>query len=160
MADVSVNVEPTLADITAALTRHANPDGTVPAGVANEIAQETGWHGRLMDVLAVLAAHTERMGYLAGGRRPAEVAEWLSVWTESSLTVEQIRLATDAGGWDPDPFVTLAGAGLLEQFLRMPDGSARRVKGELAGAWLSDELAMADDEEIIAAAHRVLAEQA
>lgn len=158
MADVSVTAEPRLSDIKAALSRHANPDGTVPAGVATEIVSETGWHGRLVEVLAVLAAHTERMGYLAGGRRPDEVAEWLSVWSESSLTVEQIRLATDTGGWDPDPFVTLAGAGLLESFLHLPDGSARRVKGELAGAWLSDELAMADDEEIVSAVRRVLAD--
>ena len=157
MADVSVTGEPTLSDIAGALARHANPDGTVPAGVATEIVAETGWHGRLVEVLAVLAAHTERMGYLAGGRRPAEVAEWLAIWADSSLPVEQIRLATDAGGWDPDPFVTLAGAGLLERFLRLADGSLRRVKGELAGGWLSDELAMADDEEILSAVRRLLA---
>ncbi len=158
MADVSVTREPTLSDIAGALARHTNPDGTVPAGVTADIVAETGWRGRLMDVLTVLAAHTERMGYLAGGRRPAEVAEWLAIWADSSLTVEQIRLATEAGGWDPDPFVTLAGAGLLERFLRLPDGSVRRVKGALAGGWLSDELAMADDEEVLSAVEAILAE--
>lgn len=130
----------------------------MPAGVARQLAAENQWTGRLAEVLSVLDESDDKLAYLAGGRRPDEVVTWLSIWAESPLSVEQIRMITWAGGWEPDPFVALANAGLLEDFLTGPDGGVRRVHGERAGAWLSDELALADEAEIIAGASAVMAD--
>lgn len=141
--------EPTIAELEEALAAHVYPGGAVPAGIAAQLASEYGWSGRMIDILAVLADTSEKMGYLAGGRRPGEVATWLSVWAESPLSVDDIELVMSSGGWEPDPFVVLARAGLLKAFLRNPDGSPRRIRGELAGGWLTDEYALADDDEIL-----------
>lgn len=123
--------------------------GAVPAGAAELVVRRYGWHGRLVDVLDVVTEDGERMGYLAGGRRPDEVMTWARMWAASPLTVTQIRRVTAAGAWDPEPFVAIARAGLLERLLTRPDGAPRRVRGELAGAWVSDELSLADDQEVL-----------
>ncbi len=151
--------EPTISELEKALAAHVHPNGAVPGGIAAELADEYGWSGRLMDVLAVVADNSEKMGYLAGGHRPDEVATWLSIWADSPLSVEQIKLITSSGGWEPDPFVAVAEAGLLETFLRTPDGSARRIRGELAGGWLCDQFATADDAEILTAVREQIPDQ-
>lgn len=152
------SVEPTLDDISRALSEHVDRMGVVPAGVARRVAIDNDWTGRLAEVLSVLDESDDKLAYLAGGRRPDEVTTWLSIWAESPLTVEQIRLVTSAGGWDPDPFVVLADAGLLEAFLCDPGGEVRRVHGQRAGAWLSDELALADEDQVLDAARTLLSE--
>lgn len=150
--------EPTIAELEEALAGHVHPDGTVPGGIAARLAEDYGWSGRLMDILAILADNSEKMGYLAGGRHPGEVAKWLSVWADSPLAVEEIKLIMASGGWDPDPFVVLARSGLLSPFLRNADGSARRVRGVLAGGWLSDEYALAEEDEILRAVRLEMAD--
>lgn len=148
--------EPDIEALTKALRWHVDRYGGVTAGVAATLRAERGWTGRLIDILEVFSQSAEQLGYMSGGRRPEEVATWLALWSDSPLSVDQIRLVADAGGWDPDPFVVVAREGLLETLLRLPDGSVRRVRGERAGGWVSDELAIADDTEIIAAVHRVI----
>ena len=150
--------EPTLAEVAEALALLAGEEGAVPAGAARRIAAERGWHGRLIDVLDVLTEDADHMAYLAGGRRPDEVASWLSLWAQSSLSLDEIRLVVADRGWDPEPFVVLARAGLLERTLLRPDGSPRIIRGELAGGWISDELALADDREIVRRALAVIEE--
>lgn len=149
-----VTSQPGPDELREALDRYAHPNGAVPSGIANLLAEDLGWSGRAIDVLAILGENGETMGYLAGGRHPGEVATWVSVWADSPLSIEDIRRVTHARGWDPDPFVVLADAGLLEPALVGPDGSPRRIDGELAGAWISDELALAGREEIL---QRILA---
>lgn len=153
-------MEPTLEQISQALSGHVDGTGAVPAGVARRVAADYQWTGRAAEVLAVLDESDDKLAYLAGGRRPDEVVTWLSIWVESPLSVEEIRLATSAGGWEPDPFVVLADAGLLKDFLTQPDGEVRRVHGERAGAWLSDEFALAEKETILAAVRQTLADAA
>ncbi|MHB1511381.1 MAG: hypothetical protein ACYCST_17615 [Acidimicrobiales bacterium] len=147
---------PSLSDLTEALRQRAGADGTVPAGIAAALIEEIGWSGRIIDVLGVLTDDVEKMGYLAGGRRPDEVVTWLSLWAESPLSLEEIRLIVTAGGWDPEPFVVLSRAGLLKAILEAGDGSIRRIRGELAGGWVSDQLALADDTAILRAVKEVL----
>ena len=147
---------PTPEEMARALTELVGADEAVPAGVAGALRAARGWKGRLLDVLEVLTEDVEKMGYLAGGRRPDEVATWVGLWADSKLTLGQIRLVVAAGGWDPDPFVVLARAGLLEAVLEQPDGSLRRVRGELAGGYVSDELALADDAEILRVVRAVI----
>lgn len=152
----SARNQPDVTEVAGAVAAHVNPDGSVPAGIGRLLRDERGWSGRVIDVLTVLTDSTETMGYLIGGRRQDELATWLSIWTDCPLSVEQIKMVTTARGWDPDPFVTLAGAGLLERLLVAPDGSPRRIDGELAGGWVSDELALADDEEILRRVRQIL----
>jgi hypothetical protein len=152
--------EPTLEELAEALDEHVARNGTVRPGVAAEIARETGWRGRLMDVLAVLTEDTQRMAYLAGGRLPREVMTWLPLWADSPFSVDEIRLIVSSAGWDPEPFVVVVQQGLLERLVHLPDGSMRRVRGELAGGWLSDQFALADDEEVLRAVRAVLDEDA
>ena len=146
---VAATGDSTFEEIADALARHVGPDGVVQPGVAAEIVRDEGCHGRLVDVLAVLTEDAERMGYLAGGRKAEEVLTWLPLWADSPLSVDEIRAIVSAAGWDPEPFVAVAKAGLLDALLRRPDGTPRRVKGELAGGWLSDQFALADDEQIL-----------
>lgn len=148
--------EPSLAELAEALSCSVDTEGAVPAGVAGQLKRDNGWGGRLIDVLEVITADPETMGYLAGGRRADEVLTWLQPWAESSLSVEEIRLVISCGGWDAEPFVVLARAGLLDKLLLLPDGSPRRIRGELAGGWASDQLALADDEEVLRRVRRVL----
>jgi len=152
--------EPTRDELRQLLEAHVDADGATFAASIQMIVRETGWSGRLVDVLRLLAADTERMGYLAGGRRPDEVLTWLGIWADTTLSLEEMELIISAGGWDPEPFEALARAGLLEAFLRAPDGTIRRVNGEPAGGWASDELALANDEEILAAAIQIIHDHA
>lgn len=151
---------PTLVDIAEGLQHHADAAGGVRAGVAAQLVAEHHWTGRLVDVLAVLTEDPERIGYLAGGRHPEEVATWLALWSESPLSLEEIRLIVASGGWDPEPFIVLSKAGLVEPLLRLNDGSPRRIRGELAGAWLSDQFALASDGEILDAVTALLEHEA
>ena len=152
--------EPTLEELSDALAHHVAANGAVRAGVAAELAAERGWHGRLIDVLAVLTDDTARMGYLVGGRKPDEVMTWLPLWADSPFSLAQIRTIVASAGWDPEPFGVVVRNGLLDRLVYRPDGTLRRVRGELAGAWLSDQFALSDDEEILREVHRVLAEDA
>jgi hypothetical protein len=63
---------------------------------------------------------------------------WLTMWVDSPLTLDEIRLIIAFGAWDPEPFVVPARAGVLEAILTSADGSPRRIRGELAGGWVSD----------------------
>lgn len=148
--------EPTLSELAEALAGRVADDGAVPPGAGAALAAERRWRGRLVDVLAVLTEDATRMGYLAGGRKPAEVMTWLPLWAGSPFTVDQIRTIVASAGWDPEPFAVVVRHGLLDRFVRRPDGSPRRVRGELAGGWLSDRFAQADDEEILREVRRIL----
>lgn len=151
--------EPTFAEVREALGLLAGDTGTVPVGAARRLCEERGWRGRLIDVLAVLTEAAGQMAYLAGGRRPEAVATWLALWAESSLSLDEIRLIVADRGWDPEPFAALAKAGLLERTLVHPDGSPRVIHGELAGGWVSDELALADDAEVVRRVLEVLGDE-
>ncbi len=151
--------EPTPAELAEALESVTDEFGAVPAGVARRLSEERGWGGRLIDVLSVLTENADSMAYLAGGRRPDEVATWVALWAESSLSLEQIRLVVADRGWDPEPFVALAAAGLLERTLIGRDGLPRVIHGELAGGWVSDELALADDSEVVRRVLEVLGDE-
>jgi hypothetical protein len=153
----AATAQPSVADLQKVLQRYADRTGSVSAASAHRLAQENGWSGRLVEVLELLAESDQRMGYVAGGRHPDEIATWVALWAESPLDISKIALVMRSGGWDPDPFVVLDKAGLLETLLVAPDGTTRHVEGELVGAWLSDELAMADDDEIVAKAAAVIA---
>lgn len=147
---------PSLDELSVALAGHAGVDGLLWSGVAALLAEERGWTGRVMEVLAVLTEDTARMGYLAGGRKPDEVMSWVPLWADAPFSIEQIRTIVGSGGWDPEPFDVVVRHGLLEGFVTRPDGSARHVDGELAGAWLSDRFALADDDEILRAVRKVV----
>jgi hypothetical protein len=56
---------------------------------------------------------------------------WLTMWVDSALTLDEIRQVVAFGGWDPEPFVVLARAGVLEAILRSADGSPRHIRGVL-----------------------------
>ncbi|MDA8312912.1 MAG: hypothetical protein M0Z46_20315 [Actinomycetota bacterium] len=155
-ASVSRNGEPTIEELTDALAHHVAANGAVRPGVARELEAEKGWHGRLIDVLDVLTEDTTRMGYLAGGHKPGEVMTWLPLWADSPFSIEEIRTIVTSAGWDPEPFGVVVRNGLLNRLVYLPDGSLRRVRGELAGAWLSDQYALATDDEILAAVHRLI----
>ncbi len=149
--------EPTLDEVKQALYDRADFEGNVPTGIAWILIRHEGWFGRVIDILRIMADDTDTMAYLAGSRRPAEVARTLAAWVESPLGVDEIRLVVAAGGWDPEPFAVLARAGVLETVL-YENGSFRRVDGEMVGGWVSDELALSDDTEILAAVSRILEE--
>ncbi|MDA8074942.1 MAG: hypothetical protein M0Z40_06885 [Actinomycetota bacterium] len=148
--------EPTLEELADALAHHVAANGTLRPGVAAQLVAEHGWHGRLIDVLGILTEDTARMGYLAGGRKPEEVMTWLPLWADSPYSLHQIRTIVTSAGWDPEPFGVVVRHGLLDRLVYRPDGSLRRVHGELAGAWLSDQFALADDEEILRAVRAVV----
>jgi hypothetical protein len=58
-----------VAELNEALGRTADTDSLVPAGVADVLAREHGWSGRLVDALAIPTEDVETLGYAAGGRR-------------------------------------------------------------------------------------------
>lgn len=151
-------IEPTIEEVGEALRAHVQRNGALRPGVAADIAREHGWHGRVMDVLGVLTENTERMGYLTGGHKPDEVMTWLPAWVDSPFSPAEIAAIVESAGWDPEPFVVVRRAGLLDRLLRRPDGSLRRVRGERAGGWLSDSYALANEEEILRAVTAVIAE--
>ena len=150
--------EPTLEELADALAHHVAANGTLRPGVAAQLVAEHGWHGRLIDVLGILTEDTARMGYLAGGHKPNEVMTWLPLWADSPFSLDEIRTIVTSAGWDPEPFGVVVRNGLLGRLVYRPDGSLRRVRGELAGAWLSDAFALADDEEILREVRKVIEE--
>lgn len=153
---VERTVEPGADEVVEALAAVVDEQGLVPPGVVGPLARARGWSGRLVDVLHLVTDDAETMGYLAGGRRPDEVVTWARMWAESPLGLGEIRLIVSSAGWDPDPFVVLSRVGLLEVVLRCEDGSPRRIDGELAGAWVSDQLALADEAQVVATVEAVL----
>lgn len=136
------------------LERRSDPDGSLSHDVVARLAADGPWEGRLWSVLQIFGADWEKMAYLAGGVKPDEVATRVGIWSDSDLTIAQIRLVISAGGYDPDPFVTLARHGWLEKVLADGAGAVRRINGELAGAWMSDQFAEAADEDILAWAEK------
>ncbi len=147
---------PSYEELVDALGERTDGDGALRPGIAGELGAEKGWSGRVPEILALVSADAETMGYVAGGHRPEEVAEAVVFWAASPLSLEEIASVLSCGGWDPDPFVVLSDAGLLDGVLHLPDGSCRRVRGELAGAWVSDTLALADDSDVIERARAVI----
>lgn len=150
--------DPTVEDVRAALARHAAPNGEVFPSALKRIAVEEDWSGRLWEVLRLLATDIDTMRFEAGGDRADEIAECAARWAESSLALPDIEAVLACGGYDPDPFVVLAGAGLLHAALRNDDGSERRVNGERAGMWISDELALSSPADIIERSRRMIAD--
>lgn len=148
--------EPTADELVAALGSVLDAEGLVPAGVVGPLARARRWSGRMVDVLHVLTDDAETMGYLAGGRRPGEVVTWAQMWADTPLGLAQIRAIVSSGGWDPEPFVAVSRAGLLGALLHHEDGTPRRVDGELAGTWVSDRFALADEAETVAAVEALL----
>lgn len=148
--------EPSADELVEALGSVVDADGLVPAGVVGPLTRARGWSGRVVDVLHVLTADAETMGYLAGGRRPGEVVTWAEMWADTPLGLGEIKAIVSSGGWDPEPFVAVSRAGLLEALLHLEDGTPRRVGGELAGAWVSDQFALADEAQTVAAVEALL----
>ncbi len=120
------------------------------------IAAEEHWSGRLWDVLRLVMEDLDTMHYVAGGGRPDEIAECAARWADSTLSLEDIALVLGCGGYDPDPFVILSRAGLLQNALYFDDGTNRLVEGERAGAWISDQLALATPDEILERVERMI----
>lgn len=158
-AAITTSHHPTVGELEevlrAAATRAVH--GTaVAASAALARAGTERWDERSEEIFGVFVSSEDRLGYLAGSRRPAEVAAAVMRWIDSPLSVGQVRMIVACGGWDPDPFVPVAEAGLLEPLLFEPDGSRRRVQEELAGGWLSDAMALASDTEVLHAVRGLL----
>lgn len=132
------------------LETQAGPDGALTAGVLGALVARGPWEGRVWEVFELCARDWERLSYLAGGVLPAEVATWVGFWVDADLTLEQIGRVIAAGGYDPEPFSVLARHGRLDVALGDGSGAVRRVDGELAGAWISDQFADAGDREVLA----------
>lgn len=142
-------------DLRRELHRHVGFDGTVPPHAHTRIAADGPWGGRIWEVLEIVAADHDRMAFLAGGLLPDEVADCVERWVDSPLEVRDITKIIDAGSYDPDPFTALASHGLLERVLHDEHGALRRVDGELAGRWVSDQFADAPDTKILAWAEQL-----
>lgn len=143
------SLEPSLAAVEEELRRHLVRDRAIRASTVADIVRERAWQGRIVDILSILTEDPERMSYLAGGYKLDELMSSLALWAQCPLSVSEIRWVVSCAGWDPEPFVPLARAGLLARFLYLPDGSPRRIKGERAGGWLSDQFALADEQAIL-----------
>lgn len=152
--------EPTVEGIKDALGRHAAANGVVFPSALKLIAVEEQWSGRLWEVLRLIAADIDTMRFEAGGDRADEIAECAARWAESGLSLEDIELVLSCGGYDPDPFVVLAGGGLLHRALRHEDGNERTVNGERAGTWISDELALSSPAEVLERTRRMIDDSA
>lgn len=140
--------EITMEEFRTALCRHASAREEVFPSALRLIEAESHPVGRLWDVARVVMSDQEQLRYLAGGNRPDEVVAMVGCWAESTLSLEEIRMVVDAGGYDPDPFEQIALAGCLQQVLR--DGGATRVvHGERVGSWISDQMALAAEGEVV-----------
>ncbi|HUJ64649.1 MAG TPA: hypothetical protein VLX59_03860 [Acidimicrobiales bacterium] len=141
--------EMTVEDLQAALARYASARGEVFPSALGLIDAECHPTGRVWEVAGLLMTDQEEMRYLSGGNRPDEVADTVGRWAESKLSLEQIKTVIEAGGYDPDPFEPLAVAGHLRQVLY--DGDATRIiQGERAGMWISDQMALTADSDVVA----------
>ena len=149
--------EPTFNEVVAALSDQVGESGEVRAGVATELAAAHHWRGRLIDILGLLTESGSRLGYLSGGFKLEEVTRSLALWASSPLSLEEMRIVMQSGGWDPEPFTAVARDGLLRRLAYQSDGSLRRVRGELAGAWLSDQFPSASDAEILREVRKLIA---
>lgn len=149
--------EPSVEELKAALHRHASAVGEVFPSAVGLIEAEEHWSGRLWEVTCLVMTDQETMRYLAGGNSAEEVAACAARWSESSLDLGDIKMIFAGGGYDPDPFETLARAGLLYAALHFDDGASRVVAGERAGTWISDTFALSPEPEILEAVGRLLA---
>jgi hypothetical protein len=149
--------ELTIEDLRTALAGNTR-DGEVFPSTIRLLAAKRRWSGRLWEVLEVLAEDQQTMRFAAGGDRPDEIADCAEQWAASGLDTDQLRLVLRSGGYDPEPFTALAAAGLLTRALCDETGELRRVKGERAGIWISDELALLTPEAMIAAVRGAIAE--
>lgn len=140
--------------LEAALARHASESGEVFPSALTLIAAEEHWTGRLWDVTHLVMADQEAMRYAAGGNRPGEIAACAARWSDAELDLDDIKLILGCGGYDPDPFVSLAKNGLIRSALQLTDGTPRLIHGEKAGAWISDTLALASSDEIVETVQR------
>lgn len=136
-------------NLEAALRRHASGTGEVYPSALALIEAEEHWTGRLWDVARLVMADQELMRYVVGGNRPGVVAGCIGRWSESDLDLEQIRMILAGGGYDPDPFLPLARAGLLDAALHESDGTPRLIHGERAGAWISDTFALSAPQDVV-----------
>lgn len=142
--------------LEAALARRTSSTGEVYPSAWALIDAEEHWTGRFWDVARLVMADQETMRYLAGGNRPAEIAECVARWSDCDLALDDIKMILAAGGYDPDPFVPLARAGLLRCALYFNDGATRIIHGERAGAWISDTLALSSGQEILESVERMV----
>ena len=134
-------------------------DGEIFPSVIRLLAANNGWSGRVWEVLDVLAEDQETMRFIAGGNRPDEIADAAEEWAASTLATDQIRLVLRARGYDVEPFCILAKHGLFTEALLDAGGEVRRVNGERAGTWISDQLALATPEEIVHTVSNLIADQ-
>lgn len=145
----------TIEQLVDALAGNASVTGEVFPSAIRLIEADRHPSGRVWDVAQVVMADQERMRYLAGGNRPAEVAAAVARWADCALTVDQIGSVVAAGGYDPEPFEILAAADWLEKALD-DGGEVRSIHGERAGSWISDELALVPGDEIIDRVRRAM----
>jgi len=141
--------EPTVEQLEAALARHSSGAGEVFPSALALIDLEEHWSGRLWDVLRLVAVDLDTLRYVTGGARPHQVVDAVARWAEADLDLDEIGLILRSGGYDPDPFVALARAGLLNVALCNDDGTTRLIDQERAAAWISDQLALALPEEAV-----------
>lgn len=141
--------EPSVSQLLAALTRHGSGTGEVYPSSVGLIDAEEHWSGRLWEVTRLVMSDQETMRYLAGGNYPEEVAACASRWSDSALGLDDIKSIFASGGYDPEPFEVLARVGLLHSSLRTEDGRPRQIRGERAGAWISDTFALSSEGEIL-----------
>ncbi|MDA8043744.1 MAG: hypothetical protein M0Z30_00665 [Actinomycetota bacterium] len=139
----------TVQELQGALARHASGGAQVYPSALALIDAEDHPTGRVWEVARIVMADQERMRYVSGGNHPEEVADTVARWAESHLSLGQMSIVMDAGGYDPDPFEPLATAGQLDHVLR-DGGSIRVIQGERAGSWISDQMALTPDAEIVA----------
>jgi hypothetical protein len=137
------------------LHRHAGFDGAVPRHIRDLMAADGPWDGRLWDILGVFTADRDRMAYLAGSLLPDEVATWVELWADADLSLPQVAVVLAGGVHVPDRFAALARLVLLSAALNGSDGTVRRIDGELAGGWISDQFAAAADEDLLSWARQL-----
>lgn len=140
---------PSTSQLEDALEKHVGVAGAVTPAVVARVLAETRWEGRTASVLRALSADPEVMAFVSGGSRPGEVAASVACWVDAALSVEEIELVVAGGGYDPDPFVALSSAGMLREALFSDAGKARRIEGERAGTWISDQLNEARADEVV-----------
>jgi hypothetical protein len=148
--------EPSVEQLGVALSRHASSTGEVFPSARGLIEAEEHWSGRLWEVTCLVMDDQETMRYLAGGNQPGEVAACAARWCESGLGLDDMKLIFACGGYDPEPFETLARAGLLQRVLWTDDGTCRAVAGERVGTWVSDTFALSSEPEILAGVQPLL----